>query len=78
MAKPKSPAPAKPTRKAKKHDPLTDMLVDVNEKLHAIGRFVAELQTHGDLHDGHIDLAKNAKKLAKEAHASVKAIRKGG
>lgn len=63
--------------KAGKHDLLKEMLEDVNDKLRAIGEVVAEMQTHGDLHDDHVDLAKAAKKLAKETHATVKAIRKG-
>jgi len=68
---------AKPP-KAGKHDLLKELLEDVNAKLHAIGEVVADLQTHGDLRDDHVDLAKAAKKLAKETHATVKAIRKGG
>jgi len=56
---------------------LTEMLADVNAKFHAIGETILEMQAHGDLHEGHVNLAKSAKKLAKETHATVKAIRKG-
>lgn len=70
--------PAKPAAKpAKKADRLKDLLAEVNDKFRIIGELVVEMQAHGDLHDGHVDLAKNAKKLAKETHATVKAIRKG-
>ena len=74
MATKKASAPAKP---AKKSDLLKDMLADVNEKLRIIGELALEMQAHGDLHDGHVDLARNAKKLAKETHSALKAIRKG-
>lgn len=67
---------AKPA-KAGKRDLLKEMLEDVNAKLDAIGEMVADMQTHGDLRDDHVDLAKATKKLAKETHAQVKAIRKG-
>ena len=79
MATKKTPAPAaKPARAAaKKSDLLKELLADVNDKFRIIGELVVEMQAHGDLHDGHVDLAKSAKKLAKETHATVKAIRKG-
>ncbi len=67
---------AKPA-KAGKRDLLKEMLEDVNAKLDAIGEMVADMQTHGDLRDDHVDLAKATKTLAKETHAQVKAIRKG-
>ncbi len=67
---------AKPT-KAGKHDLLKELLEDVNAKLRAIGEMALEMQAHGDLHDDHVNLAKSAKKLAKETHSTVKAVRKG-
>lgn len=73
----KPTAPAKPAKPAKKTDLLHEMLADVNEKFHIIGELIVEMQAHGDLHDGHLELAKNARKLAKQTHATVKAIRKG-
>jgi hypothetical protein len=54
-------------------DALREMLSDVNETLHAIGDVIENMPTHGDLHDDHVELAKTAKKLAKETHAKVKA-----
>lgn len=81
MATKKTAAPARPTRAAsgkdRKSDLLHELLADVNDKFRIIGEVLVEMQAHGDLHNGHIDLAKNAKKLAKETHAQVKAIRKG-
>jgi len=77
MAKKKTAAPAKSAKPAKKADLLHELLADVNDKFRIIGEVLVEMQAHGDLHTGHIDLAKNAKKLAKETHAQVKAIRKG-
>ena len=84
MATKKAAAPAakpakaaKSSKPAKKSDLLKDLLADVNDKFRIIGELVVEMQAHGDLHDGHVDLAKSAKKLAKETHATVKAIRKG-
>jgi predicted glycoside hydrolase/deacetylase ChbG (UPF0249 family) len=67
----KPKAAAKPA-----HDILKEMLADVNAMLDAIGNVIANLPSHGDLHDDHVELAKSAKKLAKEAHAKVKAARK--
>jgi len=86
MATKKTAVPAKPatkaaakraTKPAKKSDLLKDLLADVNDKFRIIGELMVEMQAHGDLHDGHVDLAKSAKKLAKKTHAAVKAIRKG-
>jgi hypothetical protein len=83
MATKKTAAPAKPatkpatTKPAKKSDLLNDLLADVNDKFRIIGELLAEMPAHGDLHSGHIDLAKSAKKLAKQTHAKVKAIREG-
>ncbi len=77
MAKSKTPAPAKAAPAAKQSDMLHDLLADVNEKFRIIGELMVEMQAHGDLHDGHVGLARSAKKLAKETHATVKAIRKG-
>lgn len=79
MATKKKAAPARPARVAKKSsDLLHDMLADVNDKFRIIGEMIVEMQGHGDLHDGHIDLARSAKKAAKQTHAAVKAKRKGG
>jgi hypothetical protein len=79
MATKKTAAPAKPAKTAKvttKADMLHELLADVNDKFRIIGELVVEMQAHGDLHDGHVGLARNAKKLAKETHATVKAIAK--
>jgi pantothenate synthetase len=54
-------------------DILKEMLSDVHAKLDAIGDVIANLPTHGDLHDDHVDLAKRVKKLARETHSVVKA-----
>jgi hypothetical protein len=79
MATKKTAAPAKPARAPKKSsDLLHELLADVNDKFRIIGELMVEMQGHGDLHDGHIDLARSAKKAAKETHAAVKAKRKGG
>ena len=77
MAKTKTAVPAKPAKAGTHSDMLHDLLADVNDKFRIIGELMLEMQAHGDLHDGHVGLAKRAKKLAKETHASVKAIRKG-
>jgi hypothetical protein len=78
VATKKTAAPAKPAiKKGPKSDLLHELLADVNDKFRIIGEVLVEMQAHGDLHNGHIDLAKSAKKLAKETHAQVKAIRKG-
>lgn len=53
-------------------DVLKEMLTDVNAMLDAIGDVIANMPTHGDLHDDHVNLAKRVKKLAKETHAKVK------
>jgi pantothenate synthetase len=58
------------------HDVLKEMLTDVNAKLKVIGDVIANMPAHGDLHDDHVDLAKKAKKLAKETHSMVKAASK--
>jgi hypothetical protein len=64
---------SKPKGRAKRtHDMLKEMLSDVNAKLHAIGDVIANMPTHGDLHDDHVKLAKAVKKLAKETHSKVK------
>ncbi len=55
------------------HDVLKEMLSDAHTKLKAIRDVIANMPTHGDLHDDHVDLAKAVKKLAKEAHSKVKA-----
>jgi pantothenate synthetase len=52
------------------------MLSEVHEKLNAIGALIANMPTHGDLHDDHVDLAKSVKKLAKETHSLVKTANK--
>jgi hypothetical protein len=77
MATKKTAATAKPIKAGKKSDLLHELLADVNDKFRIIGEVLVEMQAHGDLHNGHINLAKSAKKLAKETHATVKAIRRG-
>jgi pantothenate synthetase len=57
-------------------DALKSMLSEVHAKLSAIGVLIANMPTHGDLHDDHVDLAKSVKKLAKEAHSLVKTANK--
>lgn len=77
MVTKKTAASARPTKAAKKSDLLKDLLADVNDKFRIIGELLAAMPAHGDLHDGHVDLARSAKRLAKETHAKAKAIRKG-
>jgi hypothetical protein len=77
MATKKNAASAKSAKRSKKSDLLKDLLADVNDKFRIIGELMVEMQAHGDLHNGHIDLAKSAKKLAKKTHATAKALRKG-
>ncbi len=74
MAKNDTPKSAPKAAKAPKasHDLLKEMLADVNKSLKAIADVIATVQTHGDMTDEHITLAKSAKKLAKEAHSQIK------
>lgn len=60
------------------HDLLKEMLSDAHAKLEAIGEVIANMPSHGDLHDDHVDLAKAVKKLAKETHSMVKAATEAG
>jgi phosphoketolase len=63
----------KPRGGAKRaHNMLKEMLSDVKAKLNAIGEVIANMPTHGDLHDEHIELAKSVKKLAKQTHSRVR------
>jgi hypothetical protein len=83
MANGKTPnAPQTSTPRAKgtakrARDVLKEMLTDVNTTLMAIGDVIENMPTHGDLHDDHVQLAKAAKKLAKETHVKVKAAIEG-